>query len=51
MSKRSEIVEVLAAIASFVLILVLFWLFLIATPDQLSGEADLFREQMKALEK
>lgn len=51
MSKRSEIGEVLGSIAFCVLMVVLFWLYLIATPDQLSGEADLFGAQVEALEK
>lgn len=51
MSKRSEIGEVFGAIAFCVLTVVLFWLYLIATPDQLSGEAELFSAQVEALER
>lgn len=42
----NDIVEAVSAVVFAVLVTILFWLFLYATPDQSSGEADMFRQQI-----
>ena len=48
--RRENIKEAIALIIAVPLFLVLVWLFLVATPDQCSAEADLVRAQLESLE-
>ena len=41
-----ELCEAAGAVLAVILWAILAWLFLVATPDQSSAEADLVREQM-----
>ena len=40
--------ETIGAIFTLLLIALLFWLFLVVTPDQFSAECEILREQMEA---
>lgn len=42
--------EIVGAVALLALFALLFWLFLIATPDQMSAECDWARQEMEAAE-
>ena len=48
--RRENIKEAIAFVFAVPLFLVLVWLFLVATPDQCSAEADLVRAQLESLE-
>ena len=48
--RRENIKEVIGLVFALLLFLVLAWLFLVATPDQCSAEADLIRVQLESLE-
>ena len=48
--RRENIKEVIGLVFALLLFLVLAWLFLVATPDQFSAEADLIRAQLESLE-
>ena len=48
--RRENIKEAIAFVFAVPLFLVLVWLFLVATPDQCSAEADLLRAQLESLE-
>ena len=48
--RRENIKEAIAFVFAVPLFLVLMWLFLVATPDQCSAEADLVRAQLESLE-
>jgi len=39
-----NLIDIIGGIAFCVLVVLLFWLFLIATPDQMSGEADMHKQ-------
>ena len=39
--------EVIGGILTIALIIILFWLFLVITPDQYSAECDALREEMQ----
>ena len=40
--------ETIGAIFTLLLIALLFWLFLVVTPDQFSAECEILREQMES---
>ena len=40
--------ETIGAIFTLLLFALLFWLFLVVTPDQFSAECEILREQMEA---
>ena len=40
-------IEIVGAILTIALMLILFWLFLVITPDQYSAECDALREEMQ----
>ena len=48
--RRENIKEAIGLVFAVLLFLVLMWLFLVATPDQCSAEADLVRAQLESLE-
>ena len=48
--RRENIKEAIAFVFAVPLFLVFAWLFLVATPDQFSAEADLIRVQLESLE-
>ena len=48
--RRENIKEAIGLVFAMLLFLVLAWLFLVATPDQCSAEADLIRAQLESLE-
>ena len=48
--RRENIKEAIGLVFALLLFLVLAWLFLVATPDQFSAEADLIRVQLESLE-
>ena len=48
--RRENIKEAIGLVFAMLLFLVLAWLFLVATPDQCSAEADLIRVQLESLE-
>lgn len=45
--RRENIKEAIALIIAVPLFVLLFWLFLIATPDQMSAECDYLKYQMQ----
>lgn len=45
--RRENIKEAIALIIAVPLFVLLFWLFLVATPDQMSGECDYLKYQMQ----
>lgn len=45
--RRENIKEAIALIIAVPLFLLLFWLFLVATPDQMSAECDYLKYQMQ----
>ena len=47
--RRENIKEIIALIIFIPLVLVLAWLFIVATPDQYSAEADYIRLQMSEM--
>lgn len=42
-----DFIDIIAGIVFAVLVVILFWLYLFATPDQLSAECEYQREQMQ----
>ena len=48
--RRENIKEAIGLVFAMLFFLVLAWLFLVATPDQCSAEADLIRVQLESLE-
>lgn len=42
-----DFIDIISGIVFTVLVVILFWLYLFATPDQLSAECEYQREQMQ----
>ena len=47
----ANVLECVGGVITMALFVLLAWLYLIATPDQMSAECDLAREQLEAISK